>query len=89
MLAIIHSRAFSFPYAIFEKKKKREKVKSSLYAAGVQEKDMSMRSKETWSFWIDVCAHVHVSTHIVNNGTSVNFDQEYVDIILAIVSILL
>ena len=88
MLAIIHFRLFSFPCAFLEKEREWEKVKSSLYAAGVQE-DMSMRSKETWSFWIDVCAHVHTSTHILNNGTSVNFDQEYVDIILAIVSILL
>jgi hypothetical protein len=36
---------------------------------------------------LDVC--IHIATHTVNNGTSTNFNQQYVNIILAIITILL
>jgi len=42
----------------------------------------------TLLLWIiDVC--VHVTTHIVNNVMLLNFNQEYVNIILATICILL
>jgi len=36
---------------------------------------------------LDVC--VHITSHIANNGISMKSNQEYVNIILAIISILL
>jgi len=36
---------------------------------------------------LDIC--IHVDTHVVNNKVWVNFNQEYVNTILIIISILL
>jgi hypothetical protein len=41
----------------------------------------------TKSSILDIC--IHVDTHVVNNEVWVNFNQEYVNIILTIISIFL
>ena len=54
--------------------------------------DISLHDKSTWSFWIknsnpDIC--MHTTTYNINDGTSANFIEEYVSIMLPRTSIFL